>query len=65
MLKMDLQLIKLTGILQTDPEEWKPVFLLAAGVFATGNLLYILLGSGEEQDFNRIPGMSAHCVNTI
>ena len=33
------------------PEEWRTVFLITAGVYAMGALLYGLLASGEKQDW--------------
>jgi len=33
------------------PEEWRTVFLITAGVYALGALLYGLLASGEKQDW--------------
>jgi len=43
----------LTGAIIKDrtPEEWRTVFLITAGVYAMGALLYGLLASGEKQEW--------------
>ena len=41
--------------LQTQ-EEWQYVFLITAGVYLVGGIMYGLLASGERQDWSRIPG---------
>lgn len=40
--------------LQEDINHWQTVFYIAAGVYSVGNLLYVLMASGEEQPWNKI-----------
>jgi len=43
----------LTGaiVVERTPEEWRTVFLITAGVYAMGALLYGILASGDKQDW--------------
>ncbi len=35
---------------------WRTVFLLAAGIYFMGNVAYVLMISGEVQEWNYPPG---------
>nr|XP_039255122.1 sialin-like [Styela clava] len=43
---------KLTGDNETR-EQWRIVFFIACGIYIVGTILFILLASGEEQEWNR------------
>ncbi|XP_014257225.1 putative inorganic phosphate cotransporter isoform X2 [Cimex lectularius] len=38
----------------TNADLWRIVFYVSAGVFFVGNLVFIIFGSGEIQDFNKV-----------
>ena len=40
--------------LQDDRTHWEIVFFTAAGAYVIGSLMFCLMGSGEEQPWNRI-----------
>jgi len=40
-------------LLQPSIERWRFVFFITASISFTGNLLYILMASGEEQEWNK------------
>ena len=49
------------SIFQSGVAEWRKVFLLAAGVYCFGALMFLLLGSGEEQPWSKeIPSKNAN-----
>ena len=33
--------------------QWQLIFLLSAGIYIAGSLIYIMFASGEEQSWNR------------
>jgi len=37
-----------------DIDNWQTVFYIAAGVYVVGNILFCIMGSGEEQPWNKI-----------
>jgi len=44
------------GVIVTDEEslsQWQLIFLLSAGIYIAGSLIYIMFASGEEQSWNR------------
>ena len=41
-------------IFQSGIGEWRNVFLVTAGVYCLGALMFLLLGSGEEQPWSKV-----------
>ena len=46
--------LKGSFFLQEDRTHWEIVFFTAAGAYVIGSLAFCLMGSGEEQPWNRI-----------